>query len=181
MELDNKKRLADKWLDSALKHYDTEPEAGLEDRLLRKLRAVPRQRAPWQFWSAWATVAALALAIAVVFVHYQHSGLNNLNVDDVSRRIAVRAQPAPPPIIVSTKKPEKKIHRPSRAVAQRQWPSQFPTPQPMSEQERMFVSYAEHFPTEAMLTQQEHEQFEEVVKHAQEANENAASASNQER
>jgi hypothetical protein len=150
MENDNQKRLVDKWLDPTLKLYGSiEPNADLEDRLLRKLRAMPRQRAPWQFWSAWATVGALALAIAGVLVHYQHSDSPRLADDNASRRIAVSAQPIRPPIIASTNRSDTQIHGPSKKTARHDWPAQFPTPQPLSEQEKLLVRYVRERPTEA--------------------------------
>src|SRR6185312_710646 len=150
MELDNKKRSIDKWLDSALKHYGgAEPDADIKDHLLRKLSTMPSRRARWQSWSTWATVTAMALTVAGMLVHYQHSDSHRLADDNASRQVAALAQPIQPPIIISPKKSDKKIHRPLGAVATHEWPAQFPTPRPLSEQEKLLVRYVRERPTEA--------------------------------
>lgn len=62
MELNDRNRIADEWLEAAMRQSShAEPHSGLEDRVLRRLRAVPGKTSRLQLWALWAT-AALALS-----------------------------------------------------------------------------------------------------------------------
>jgi hypothetical protein len=155
----------DQLLDAALAKYATaEPRAGLEERVLANLRA-GRARVPdrtWWRWSVAAVAAILVVAIALALklgkplppqvVHHapasiqvahdgpkmvSNTGGNGVRVPrkvkgTVRRATARRAQP-------------------QAAKARNPKLDQFPSPQPLSEQEKTLANYVASYPEHAAL------------------------------
>jgi len=164
----------DRVLDAALAKYAAvEPRAGLEERVLANLRAQPSHSRihNWWHWSALAAVAAvIVIAVALAWrsgrpAHPVTAGPpsiatpapNEPGRQFVGNSAENRTQPqghAP----VQTARP----HRPAPAVVASAEPKldQFPSPQPLSEEELALARYAQSFPKEATLIAQAQQEFE---------------------
>ena len=158
----------DRELDAALAKYAAvEPRTGLEERLLANLRA-EREHAPDRAWWRWSVVSAVMLAAVVIVV--------TLAWKPSTQRAPVIAdhpltatpgvkQPGPGPTVASkgpasgdnspaprpTIKPV--MHRTHSVAVAEAHPKldQFPSPQPLSEQEKILQSYVAAYPHEALL------------------------------
>jgi hypothetical protein len=143
-------------LDSALRKYGhAEPRPGLEGRVLANLRAESERRnARRHWWPALVAVSAILVIGAGIFVGREQGGARN----------EIAAEPAPivrqnssgsgiTAVPVANISPSKKITRPVRPVLANQTADprleQFPSPQPLSEQEQMLARYVEELPAEA--------------------------------
>ena len=159
-------------LDGALKHYgEVEPRAGLEGRVLARLAAEPsgaRSRAVW----AWALAGAI-VALLVIGIWFGPRSVNK-----VHQEISVRAlrevinphAPAQPIVPQVSKSKGPRLHRAHQLRVAKVGPeprlAQFPSPRPISEQERMLVGYVERYPEEAKLIANQQYEFEQKVKKA---------------
>ena len=138
---DNNIRLVDELLDASLRRYaDAEPRAGLEGRILAGTRARRRAQHRRMAW-AWAlAVAAAAVALLVVARPRRQSPPAPVAAETpapLRAPVAARAAPpAPPPV---PRRPRR--HTAPRTVDLR--PQEFPTPRPLSEQEKLLLAYAE--------------------------------------
>jgi len=146
----------DRLLDAALQQYAAvHPREGLESRILARLRSHPIERASHAWWR-WFTAAAAVAALAVIII-------------TIASRPHARPQPSvaqhPPvtpalPDLAATSQPKKAVQRPKRrlhaepdtqvAKAQPKL-DQFPSPQPLSEQEKLLASYVTVYPKQAAL------------------------------
>jgi hypothetical protein len=159
-------------LDKALAQYSAvEPRTGLEDRVLANLRA-EQTLAPARVWWRWTAVAALAALLLVALTFLWRSGERRNYRDNVAR------DPFPAPARttpdrssngtqmathrggdenrathpVSARKPRTNIPRAAPAlVASGPKLDQFPSPQPLSEQEKILASYVTKYPKNAAL------------------------------
>jgi hypothetical protein len=166
MEPDERKRVADEWLDAGLKQYgQAEPRPGLENRILAGLRS-ERERMlarKWQWWPALAALTAIFLiGIGVFLIKLRNAGVH-----------APLAKESPASFQQKTPQarqadgsrvqdfPGQRIHTGVQfhphhvtehtATARLE---QFPSPHPLSEQEAILQRYAEQFPREASLMAQ---------------------------
>jgi hypothetical protein len=162
-EKDRQMQLGD-MLDSLLANYSSaEPRSGLETRILANLREAEK-KAPqgwWNFKWIWAGVVAAAIVVAVVLINGRH------RVELPTHVIVKTSQPAPQPEIhphapVAPQQMAKAPrHKPSAlptvrqdvALVRSQRPANFPTPVPLSEQERMMFAYLENTPKEVVVAQ----------------------------
>ena len=128
-----------------------EPRAGLEGRILANLSAQPvtSNRA----WWAWGVAAALA-AIMLVAIAITWRGRMTTPVV-VEQKPALVQTPQPITTVAANHEPERVvlIHK---AVKRVQVPANpkldvFPSPRPLSEQEKMLASYVGQFQHEAVL------------------------------
>lgn len=164
-EKDNN-RFVDELLDAALaRHRSADPRPGLEGRVLARLRAEPRP-APWFRWGwlpALASVAALMLAVGAFY-----AARRGAMPERVSPRVArtaeqppVAAPPAPAELSVPPRQPRPAVPRLEQpqpvqvavVVASPRRP-QFPTPAPLSEQEKLLLRYVAEAPKQALLVAQ---------------------------
>jgi hypothetical protein len=163
-EKDKKMRIDD-MLDSLLTNYSSaEPRSGLKNRILANLREAEEKEAAHGWWSfkwLWAGVVAVAIIVAAVLVNGRH------RVEPPTNVVVKNSQPAPRPEIQSrapiARQETAKIHRrkPSRVpttqqnatLALRDRPAVFPTPTPLSEQERLMFTYLETTPREVVIAQ----------------------------
>jgi hypothetical protein len=160
----DKQMQVDEMLDSMLANYSAaEPRPGLETRILANLRETPEKQTAqgwWNFKWLWAGMVAAAIIVAAVLI----SGRRRI---EPPTHVAVRTtQPAPQPGIQSHAPAEPKetvrIYRrkPSAVSAQQnvalalsERPAVFPTPTPLSEQEKLLLSYLAGTPREEVVAQ----------------------------
>jgi hypothetical protein len=156
MNLDDKNRIADQWLDAAIKQYASpEPDSGLEERIRRNLRtSVPEKKTGWQWWTPWVVATATALLVGGILIHKPHRDDNHAAVKNTSVPItAAQSQAASLAlaVVTSSARAEKKSHPAFAEIAQPQWPDQFPSPRPLSRQEQLLADYVRERPQEARL------------------------------
>jgi hypothetical protein len=154
-------------LDAALlKYAEVEPRAGLEERVLANLRAQPRVWAyRWWRWPAVAAAAAVTLVGVISLISrsaISKSLISRSAVSKLQHRPSLAAHPpggaAPqtvPDAARATTKPVsagKQAMRSARHAAARASLTrldQFPSPQPLSEQETMLANYVARYPENA--------------------------------
>ena len=124
--------MEDRELDQLLAEaLQVEPPAGLEQRVLARLPS--RQRAWW--WLAPAGLVAAGLAVIAVHVDVQPEALLPL-------------KPPPPPLAVNLPRASPQ-RQPALRQAKLEKRSQFPTPQPLSAEERALLAFLRHDPNGA--------------------------------
>src|SRR5277367_3104363 len=151
----------DREFDIALAKYAAvEPRPGLEERILVNLRA-ERGNAAERSWWRWSVVSAVALAAVVIVVTLawkantqyapaiaNHPSIVAPSVQQPGQRLASNGTendahpPAPRPTIRHV------LHRVYATAVAETHPKldQFPSPQPLSEQEKILASYVEEYP-----------------------------------
>lgn len=158
MKHEEREKLADQILDAALKQYsDAEPRPGLETRILANLAATPRHRPFALPRVAWAAMAAFAL-LAITFGIWQHRRPAQISH---APAVIVPSVPAPlppapsapmqmtQPVAVATRR--HKVPQPKPLVQEALRQDQFPSPQPLSEDERLLLTYLHTTPREEVL------------------------------
>ena len=147
----------DQMLDDALAEYrEAEPLAGLEDRVLQRLKSQAESaRQPWWQWSAIAAAAAV-LAIAA-WIGFGGRARHEVAPSPVVQKQAFPAAPHPQtPQRAVAEEQIAKVNRPrsSRASAPVQVEStavapmskHFPLPAPLKPEERMLLALAQSHP-----------------------------------
>lgn len=165
MEPNEKERSLDEWLDAGLRQYgQAEPRLGLETRILARVRA-ERENAPtrrWLWWPALAGLTAILLiGVGVFLVKSKDSGVQSPLAKGSQAPLEQKApepsQAKGSPIQQASSRRIRTIPRPARShVAEPVLArlDQFPSPQPLSEQEVILARYLEQFPREAGLMAQ---------------------------
>jgi hypothetical protein len=175
MNIDPKERERDigQWLESALGQYGkVEPRTGLESRLLANLRVERNRIASRRRWW-WATGAATALAVIVAAVwvgegdRERNPGSKAGVSTSASSSTMTHREAAPRPIeprpalgathAVTAAAKHGPTTRPLRDLAVGRTPklAQFPSPRPLSEQEKILMSYVAQYPQTAALVAQD--------------------------
>ena len=162
---DEKDRRLDEWLDDGLQQYgQAEPRFGLEDRVLASVRAERERRdtRQWRWWPALATVTAMIVVGTFFGIRSQQR-----TSPSVARTQATPGQEMPeaPSQAEIARRPTGQArvssrrgwHEPVQAAGARQ--EQFPSPQPLSEQEKILARYVLHFPQQASLMAQAQIEF----------------------
>jgi hypothetical protein len=132
----------DELLDASLKQYrGEEPRSGLEMRILAGVRT--QERAARLRWLGWAVaVCAGILAVIALTLHFARAPLRQ-STPRASLPQPVTTPPAPP--TVSRQQPLLTPRRPGvgvrRAATRRSRPEQFPTPLPLTQQEKLLLAY----------------------------------------
>ena len=155
----------DRELDAALAQYGAvEPRAGLEQRVLTNLQA-EREKIASRAWWRWPVTVILAAAVTIaVGVSLTWRSAQTSPVVSVDRR-PTRAPSGgqngpllagdvrnPPPVISSARRNQTNRARRRRpTVAAGPKLEQFPSPQPMSEQEKILARYVAQYPEHAAL------------------------------
>ena len=156
----------DRELDAALTKYATEPRTGLEERVLANLRT-ERARVPARTRWHWSLTAAATAIVIVALTLALRSGRTPHPV------VANTPGPALSPAqIVSNPRPSRRV-KPRRSHplvattghAELGPPKldQFPSPQPLNEQERALARYVSEFPQEATLIARAQEEYEKEI------------------
>jgi hypothetical protein len=153
----DKEQLADKWLDAALKQYgEAEPRAGLEGRILASVRANDQRLVGWWQWPVAAAVAALLVAAIILMGRWHGQATQDVTANRPSIPIRAHslnaASSAANNSATARKSQRKALARSPDADAPRL--DQFPSPQPLSEQEKMLAHYVQARPEEARLVAQ---------------------------
>lgn len=155
----------DRLLDAALAKYaQVEPRAGLESRVLATLHA-ERLRVPQRAWWRWSVAGAVTAVVIVVVILVWRSGKSH--GQETAHRSSISAPgvelpgsgaepeagknddhpPAPGPA------PKHIFHRAHATGVASANPKldQFPSPEPLSEQERLLENYVTKYPERAVL------------------------------
>jgi hypothetical protein len=155
----------DRELDAALAQYGAgQPRAGLELRVLTNLQA-ERERMASRTWWRWPAAVALAAAVTIVvgvlLVGRSAKTSPVVSVDRPPTGVQSGGQKGPllagdvrnpPPLIPSARRNETNRHRRRQpTVASEPKLERFPSPQPMSEQEKILASYVAQYPEHAAL------------------------------
>jgi hypothetical protein len=154
MEPKDKERFIDEWLDAALKKRGTgEPRPGLENRILAAVRA-ERERIPVQTWS-WrpvcVTLAAILLIGIVTFLRRTPEKVGTTSVASHVSSPVVKSPERGAAFSAVTPRLRASAVRRASGIPRLE---QFPSPQPLSEQEKILASYIQRFPREAVLVAQ---------------------------
>jgi hypothetical protein len=174
MGSEKRERLIDDLLDNALRQYGAaEPRAGLEDRVLARIQTEVRiegRRVTPQNWSWWPVAiacAVLLLSVAGAFLarnHHTDAPAAKSHAPAAPRQIPEKAPEKIPEQVMAKASPrERRDGRPfgklragsrpsgGRGPAQPPHLDQFPSPQPLSEQEILLARFVERFPREAAM------------------------------
>jgi hypothetical protein len=170
----NKERDVDQWLNAELGQYGkAEPRTGLENRVLANLRAERmRIAARGRWWWAVGTTTALAAIVVAAWIgeigRERNPGITSgtSTTHREQPRGPIQARPAPKiahpasgytASQVAKRRPAK---RPTSDLATASTPKleQFPSPQPLSEQEQILMSYVVNYPEHAALVAQAQEE-----------------------
>jgi len=161
---DKKQNELDRMLETALAKYAAaEPRPGLEDRVLANLQA-ERTRIPVHAWWRWSVAAVLAVVIVAVVLALR-SGRSSLPVvaDHSTAQMQGTKEPAKQPASNGERGGVRSAEagparnktghhsHPPVEIAIHPKLDQFPSPQPLSEQEIALARYVRQFPQEATL------------------------------
>jgi hypothetical protein len=175
----------DRELDAALAKYAAiEPRAGLEDRVLANLRS-ERERAAarvWWRWPALGAAAAVVLVVAAVTLMWkQGAGRAGNPAPDITahqpaaagqgeKRPAMQAAtndvgvPVHPAVPAVVERAAKHAVRPAQVmVADGPRLDQFPSPRPLSDEEKLLVRYVREFPQDAVMIARAQEESEKEM------------------
>jgi hypothetical protein len=159
--------MLDRELDAALaKFAAAEPRTGLEERILANLRAEPELPAERSWWR-WPVLAALAVIVVAVSVTWrsgkpvqniaahppatrQTSEISGNQVASRSGSGSIRPHEAGPGRQPNTRA----VSHTATVVVPTPKLEQFPSPQPLSEQERILADYVADYPDHAALIAQ---------------------------
>ena len=166
---DRKQHEHDPRLDAALAKYAAvEPRPGLEERILANLQS-QRDRVPNRVWWRWSVAGAFAALVVVALALAWRSGKpsHGLIANHSSTMPHAAKHPTTPIVANGRENQVRGNHaRPQQRVARRRTAvhrsqsivasanpklDRFPSPQPLSEQEKILASYVEKYPEEAVL------------------------------
>jgi hypothetical protein len=160
----------DRALDAALAKYAAvEPRAGLESRILANLRA-EQSRIPERAWWRWSVAGVLATVVVVALALAWRSAKPSRPVVANRPSTATQEPKEPASAVVSSGEANDR-HLPASNAARRRTThgvpretivtansnldqpklDQFPSPQPLSEQEKFLQSYVAEYPEKAVL------------------------------
>jgi hypothetical protein len=170
-------------LDAALMTYSTgEPRPGLEDRVLANLR-IERDRAAagnWWRWPALGLAAAALVAVGLLIGRPILGRAGKTTAEIPAYRSATAPQGDPPagirtamgnlgstihPAVPAlTRRPARHgVRDPQATVANGPRLDHFPSPRPLSREEKLLVRYVQDFPQEAILLAKAQAEFEEEM------------------
>jgi len=166
----------DSILDTALAKYAAAvPRPGLEDRVLANLRT-EQTRTPAPAWWRWSVAGALAVVIVAVALAWR-SGKSSLPVvaDHSTAQMHGTKEPAKQIVSNGERGGVRSVEpgparnntghhsRPPVEIAIPPKLDQFPSPQPLSEQEIALARYAHQFPQEATLIARGQVEYEKEI------------------
>ena len=147
----------DRILDAALAKYTAvEPRTGLEERVLATLRA-EQARVPDRAWWRWSVLAAMVIVVAIL--GWRSGGPSHPVVaNHPSSAREGQAEPTPQIVLNPTPVRKAKARRSHPLVVSRSQLNlrppkleQFPSPQPLSDQEKLLLAYVAEDPERAVL------------------------------
>jgi hypothetical protein len=151
----------DDQIDAALANYvAVQPRAGLEERILAHLRAQGKPSVSLVWWP-WAGVVAAAILIAALLLwKLERPGDQRMVRHQPSLQQGTRPQVAAHPALPKIEQPAVRalVPRSRRSIAPETAEiavepklDQFPSPQPLTREEKMLVEYVERYYDEAVL------------------------------
>ena len=154
----------DDMLDSLLTNYSSaEPRPGLETRILANLCEADKKasQAWWNFKWLWAGAITVAIIMAAVLISGRQRIAPPTNTVVETRQPAPQPQIQPLAPIAPQAAARIPRHKPSTVPTAQQnatltlseRPAVFPTPTPLSEQERLMFTYLENTPQEIIVAQ----------------------------
>jgi len=155
----------DELLDSALAQYSSaEPRPGLETRILAHVRqAGATAPSPGRNWRwLWAGAMAAIAVVTIVFLAGRHPGVTLpgnkvVQVPQAPVQVSPPHQSGAPATVTNIPKHGRKMtvrpHFETARLIREQRPSVFPTPSPLSEQEKLALAYAARTPKEELIAQ----------------------------
>jgi hypothetical protein len=150
----------DRVLDAALARYAAaEPRAGLEERILANTRAEHARPADRVWWRWPLAAAALALFAVVVGLAWRWGrppqSLAKHKPTAVEAAQGTGTQVAKhgtnPALPIPVRRTTQRRPQPAPALAANPKLDQFPSPQPLSEEEKILASYVDQYPERAAL------------------------------
>jgi hypothetical protein len=168
----------DRELDATLAKFTmVEPRAGLEERILANLRAQQEHTSTrvWWRWPALVVAAAMMIVAAVSLVWRSekpapdaavHRPTNVQSASQAGTPIAANnnAGPFNPVAATVAKRPARLgVHHSQSAVVSGPRLGQFPSPRPLSEEEKLLRRYVQDFPQEAVMIAKEQAEFEQQM------------------
>jgi hypothetical protein len=174
MERDDKERLLDQYIDSALAKYGrAEPRPGIETRIIAGLRAEEARSVLTHRWKWMVLTACSALAISAFIAIHFNAGRSHKPVIAVQQTVGSHGVPR----VGSEGSPhlggqEAGLATPSRRVTRHRSAgtseatelaklNQFPSPAPLSEQEQILTRYvSEHRRQAVMLARAQTDLFD---------------------
>jgi len=146
-------------IDAALSKYAAvDPRAGLEERVLANLRG-QRGQAPPRSWFGWA--AAMALAVVIILVASLLWSARKPHLVQAPQpvvqppidEVQIASHPVLPPQNIGSIRKSAKNRNPHSTAATTAAPrlSQFPSPEGMSDQEKMLADYTAEYREQAVL------------------------------
>jgi hypothetical protein len=159
-----KERHIEEMLDSLLANYSAaEPRPGLETRILAKLQGAAGNESSagwWNFKWIWAGMVVAAVIVAAVLINGRHrvAPPTHVIVKTSPAVLQPEIQPHAPAVRNETVRirPRKSLAptRPQNAaLGLNERPAVFPTPTPLSEQEKLLLSYLAGTPREEVIAQ----------------------------
>ena len=152
--------ILDRELDAALARYTAlEPRAGLEERLLANLRA-EQSRVPVRAWWGWSAAMAMLVVVVALLWSWEKPSRPVVVVRPSNSMQGSREEPkqfvstgGESGVPAQTSSPARKRPRRASPVVAAVGPKldQFPSPQPLTEQELALARYVREFPQEASL------------------------------
>ena len=167
----------DDQLDAALAKYAAvEPRAGLEQRILSNLKAQERPATGVAWWR-WAGTLAVVLVITILVVWraekhrseqvVQHPANPSQKSQPQIANMGTSGKHQQSPVSVAVRRPRKRASPGvTQAVGERSVKpklDQFPSPQPLSQEELVLARYAMEFPAEATLIAKAQDEYEREV------------------
>ena len=172
--MEDKSKFIDALLDSALAHRrKAAPSPGLEARILEGVRtASGKGSSPGAVWhfpaEAWLATAVVVAAVATIFIVARLGDRQHVaSIQTPQARKTVSTQPpkesvaASPkaaqsagdlPEVVNPKPPQPHKTRQARRAKASHWSAQFPTPAPLSPEEKALIRYVRETPPQVLAT-----------------------------
>ena len=167
MSHENDQKL-DEMLDAMLSAYSSvEPRPGLETRIVASLReySCSRERS-WNFRWMWGGIAPASAAIVLLLIHFSRPQQRPQTAPQLATRPQQREAPATiveknilPPSVVASSHSQRHKGRITRATdPQKQYQVEvrqevFPSPSPLSEQEKLLFRYLARTPRAEIIAQ----------------------------
>jgi hypothetical protein len=160
--MEDNHRFVDELLDSALAQYrSAEPCAGLEGRILERVRATASERSTGRiarrFWAAAAATAAVLALVAIYASNRAHKSVpqtpqvaNTAPIPSPAEALKASSEPTPAAgaatKVAEPMRAARSERKPLRHIEEHHWPSQFPTPAPLTPEQRALVQYVRETP-----------------------------------